>query len=441
MRLFSNNAQPVPIDIITIFFLFEDSMQSNHSSKNQWLPYQWLLTASSILNVKQPFAFIAQLFIIASFLTLNIQAAEQKEDPTQPPKLKNKAYILIDHKTGKVLAESQSSVQLPPASLTKMMTSYLFEQKLTNGEIKEDDLISVSKTAECNRRKGESCMFLKAGKPASALDVLRGIVIQSGNDASRAIAEHIGGNETDFVKLMNQEAKKLGLENSHFMNATGMPAEGHYSTAEDLAKLAQAIISKNSKYYPVYAEKEFTYAGVKQYNRNRLLFTGKSTDGLKTGHTNAAGYCLVASAKRGDMRLISVVLGTHSKQARTNQSRKLLNWGFDNFKTQIIAPKNTFVAKTKVWFANEDEINLGVGKELAVMLNKNDNQDIQIVKETPKSLKAPLKKGDEVGLYKAVLNGQTIASAPVVVLKDIPQAGFFSRMWDHIKLFIADLRS
>lgn len=355
------------------------------------------------------------------------------------PDFKNAAYILMDYGTGQILAEKNADMALPPASLTKMMTSYILEQRLTAGSIKENDAMQVSKYAACNLRKGESCMFLKAGKSAKVIDVLRGIVIQSGNDASRAAAEHISETEEKFATLMNQEAAKLGLKNTHFKNSTGMPAEGHESTAKDLAILAKAIIQKNSRYYPIYAEKTFTYNKIKQYNRNRLLFTGKSVDGLKTGHTEEAGFCLVASAKRKDMRLISVVLGTDSKAARTNQTRKLINWGYDNFKTKAIAPKNSFVSKTKVWFGQEKEVNLGLSKDFNVIVPKSVTGNIKTTQNFPDSLKAPLKKGQVVGDVSAHVNGKVIATVPIQVMQDVPEANFFGRLWDHARLFFKKL--
>lgn len=377
--------------------------------------------------------------------TTEKQTTEKKADKTSEiklapvPELKNKSYILMDFHTGQVLAERNADLPLPPASLTKMMTSYLLEQRLTNGKIKENDPIKISRYAACDLKKGESCMFLRAGKTATAIDVLRGIVIQSGNDASRAVAEHISGTEDDFATLMNQEAATLGLTNTNYKNSTGMPDLGHESTAKDLAILAQAIIKKNSRYYPIYAEKSFTYDKIKQYNRNQLLFKDKTVDGLKTGHTNEAGYCLVASSKHKDMRLISVVMGTDSKRARTNQSRELLKWGYDNFVTKVIYPKNHFIAKKKVWFGQENEVNLVVGNDFNILTQKALVNHIKTEIKLPDSLEAPVKAGQKVGEITAFADGKRIASAPIQVMENVERAGFFSRMIDHIRLFFKNL--
>ncbi|RZA02449.1 MAG: D-alanyl-D-alanine carboxypeptidase PBP5/6, partial [Moraxellaceae bacterium] len=242
-----------------------------------------------------------------------------------PPVLNNKAYALVDYDTGQVLAAFNENLQLPPASLTKMMTSFIIEQRLMSGQLKETDMVRMNESAWCRGSSTESCMYVPLNGSASVIDMLRGIIIQSGNDASKAMAEHIAGNEGAFAELMNQENKRLGMKNTHFMNATGMPMDGHYSSAMDMAILAQHIIKDSSKYYPIYSEKEFTFNDIKQGNRNALLYTDPSVDGLKTGHTDAAGFCLVASSKRGPMRLIAVVMGTPSMNERASQTRAILN--------------------------------------------------------------------------------------------------------------------
>ncbi|MGP4847975.1 D-alanyl-D-alanine carboxypeptidase family protein, partial [Marinobacter sp. 1Y8] len=224
----------------------------------------------------------------------------------QPPEMDNTAYVLMDYNTGEILAQKNANEALPPASLTKMMTSYIIEQRLASGDLKEDEQVLMSPNAWCRGSSSQSCMYVPVNKTASVIDMLRGIIIQSGNDASKAMAEHIAGSEASFAILMNEQAQKIGMENSNFVNATGMPDEGHLASALDLSKLARAIIKNSGDYYSIYAEKEFTYNGITQGNRNALLITDPTVDGLKTGHTDAAGYCLVASSNREGMRLISV---------------------------------------------------------------------------------------------------------------------------------------
>jgi D-alanyl-D-alanine carboxypeptidase len=248
-----------------------------------------------------------------------------------PPALAAKAWLLMDFDSGEVLASANPDEALPPASLTKMMTSFLVEQALRSGKLKKDDLVSVSENAWCRGSSTESCMYLPLNSQATVIDILRGIVIQSGNDASKAIAEHMAGSEEGFAKLMNAEAQRLGMTHTHFVNATGLPDPDHKSSARDLAILARAIIRDSSDYYPIYAEREFKYNNIKQGNRNALLYTDPTVDGLKTGHTQEAGFCLVTSSKRNGMRLITVILNTNSAQARADQTRSLLGWGYANF--------------------------------------------------------------------------------------------------------------
>lgn len=248
-----------------------------------------------------------------------------------PPALPAKAWLLMDFDSGEVLASANADEPLPPASLTKMMTSYIVEQALRSGKLKQTDLVTVSQNAWCRGSGTESCMYLPLNSQATVIDILRGIVIQSGNDASKAIAEQMAGSEAGFAKLMNAEAQRLGMTHTQFVNPTGLPDPEHKSSARDLAILARAIIRDSAEYYPIYAEHDFKYNGIKQGNRNALLYTDPTVDGLKTGHTAEAGYCLVTSSKRNDMRLISVILNTHSAQARADHTRTLLGWGFGSF--------------------------------------------------------------------------------------------------------------
>ena len=356
-----------------------------------------------------------------------------------PPELNNKSYVLMDYETGQLLASKNENEKLAPASMTKMMTSYIIEQKLLSGELTEDEQVRMNESAWCRGSSAESCMYVPLNGTATALEMLRGIIIQSGNDASKAMAEHIAGNEGTFAHMMNQEAKRIGMTNTSFINSTGMPAEGHYSTAKDMATLAQHIIKDSSKYYPIYAEKEFTFNGIKQGNRNALLYTDPSVDGLKTGHTNEAGYCLTTSSKRGPTRLISVIFGAPTMQERATQTRELLAWGYANFETKNVQPAKQVLAKAKVWFGKEDEVQSGLAENFNVTMPKGQANAIKTQLVVQPKLTAPLQPGQVVGKYVATLDGKVISEKPLVALNAVEEAGFFARMLDHIKQFFSNL--
>ncbi|MDQ1208039.1 D-alanyl-D-alanine carboxypeptidase (penicillin-binding protein 5/6) [Acinetobacter baylyi] len=358
---------------------------------------------------------------------------------TTPPELNNKSYVLMDYETGQILASKNENEHLAPASMTKMMTSYIIEQKLLKGELTEGEQVRMNESAWCRGSSSESCMYVPLNGTATVLEMLRGIIVQSGNDASKAMAEHVAGNEGTFAHMMNQEAKRLGMVNTHFMNSTGLPAEGHYSSAKDMAILAQHIIKDSSKYYPIYSEKEFTFNGIKQGNRNALLYTDPSVDGLKTGHTSEAGYCLTTSSKRGPMRLISVIFGTSSVNERANQTRTLLAWGFSNFETVNVQPANQVLAKAKVWFGKENEVQIGLAENFNVTMPKGQADKIKTQLVVQPKLNAPLQKGQVVGKLVATLDGKVIAEKPLVALKPVEEASFFARMIDHIKQFFSNL--
>ena len=358
---------------------------------------------------------------------------------SSPPELNNKSYVLMDYETGQILASKNENEKLAPASMTKMMTSFIIEQKLLAGELTEDEKVRMNESAWCRGSSSESCMYVPLNGTATALEMLRGIIIQSGNDASKAMAEHIAGNEGTFVHMMNTEAKRIGMTNTSFMNSTGMPAEGHYSTAKDMATLAQHIIHDSSKYYPIYSEKEFTFNGIKQGNRNALLYTDPSEKKKKTGHTDEAGYCLTTSAKRGPMRLISVIFGAPSMQERATQTREILAWGYANFETKNVQAANQVLAKSKVWFGKESDVQIGLAETFNVTMPKGQANAIKTQLVVQPKLTAPLKKGQVVGKYVASLDGKVIAEKPLVALKDVEEAGFFARMLDHIKQFFSNL--
>ena len=358
---------------------------------------------------------------------------------TTPPELNNKSYVLMDYETGQILASKSENEKLAPASMTKMMTSYIIEQKLLKGELTEDEKVRMNESAWCKGSSTESCMYVPLNGTATVLEMLRGIIIQSGNDASKAMAEHISGNEGSFAYAMNQEAKRIGMTNTNFINATGMPADGHYSTAKDMALLAKHIIHDSSKYYPIYSQKEFTFNGIKQGNRNALLSTDPSVDGLKTGHTDEAGFCLTTSSKRGPMRLISVIFGAPSMNERANQTRSLLAWGYSNFETVSVQPANQVLAKAKVYFGKDNDVQIGLAENFNVTMPKGQANNIKTQVTVQPNLNAPLKQGQVVGKLTATLDGKVIAEKPLVALKAVEEAGFFSRMIDHIKMFFSNL--
>ena len=360
--------------------------------------------------------------------------AAQSALADNPPALPAKAWLLMDFDSGEVLASANADEALPPASLTKMMTSYIVEQALRSGKLKQTDLVSVSQNAWCRGSGTESCMYLPLNSQATVIDILRGIVIQSGNDASKAIAEHMAGSEAGFAKLMNAEAQRLGMTHTTFMNPTGLPDPAHKSSARDLAILARAIIRDSAEYYPIYAEREFKYNGIKQGNRNALLYTDPTVDGLKTGHTEEAGYCLVTSSKRNDMRLITVILNTHSAQARADHSRTLLGWGFSSFEKATPIQPGTSVATAKVGFGKADTVAAGLGAPW--MLTVPRGQQVQTAVEVKPGLEAPVAKGAAVGKVVATSNGKTVGEAPLVALAEVERSGLLLRGWQHVmKLF------
>lgn len=349
-----------------------------------------------------------------------------------PPVLENKAYVLMDFDTGRILAEVNGQEPLPPASLTKMMTSYIVEQALKSGRLKPTDQVSVSEYAWCRGTSKESCMYLPLNGSASVLDMLRGIIVQSGNDASKAVAEHLAGTESAFAEVMTKEARRIGMVNTNFVNATGLPDPAHRASARDLAVLARAIIHDSSEYYPIYAEKEFTYNNIKQGNRNALLYTDPSVDGLKTGHTSDAGYCLTASAQRNGMRLISVVMGAKSMQARADQTRALFNWGFSSFEQIKPQAAGVSVVKADVRFGKEDIVNAGLAEDLNVVIPRGQAKSIQTTTQLNPEITAPIVKGAVLGKMVVSLGGQTVAEQPLVAMEAVEEAGFFKRLWQRI---------
>ncbi|MFL6698396.1 MAG: D-alanyl-D-alanine carboxypeptidase family protein [Vitreoscilla sp.] len=349
------------------------------------------------------------------------------------PVLPNKAWVLMDFNTGQILASSNPDEPLPPASLTKMMTSYLVEQGLKSGKLKPNEPVTMSLSAWCRGGKeGDSCMFVPLNAQASLMDMLRGVVIDSGNDASKALAEHIGGSESGFAAMMNAEAAKLGMTHTHFENSAGLPDPNHKASARDLAVLAQAIIRNSAEYYPIYAEHEFTYNGIKQGNRNALLYTDPTVDGLKTGHTDEAGYCLTASAKRNGMRLISVIMNANSPQARADQTRVLFNWGYSNFEEATPAQAGATLGSAKVLYGVVPEVGAGVAQAWTLVIPKGQAAAVKTSLTLNPGLEAPIAKGAVIGKVVATANGKQLGEAPVVALAAVERAGFFQRIRQRI---------
>ena len=349
------------------------------------------------------------------------------------PLLPNKAWVLMDYNTGQILASSNPDEPLPPASLTKMMTSYLVEQGLKSGKLKPNEPVTMSLSAWCRGGKeGDSCMFVPLNAQASLMDMLRGVVIDSGNDASKALAEHIGGSESGFAAMMNAEAAKLGMTHTHFENSAGLPDPNHKASARDLAVLAQAIIHNSAEYYPIYAEHEFTYNGIKQGNRNALLYTDPTVDGLKTGHTDEAGYCLTASAKRNGMRLISVIMNANSPQARADQTRVLFNWGYANFEEATPAQAGATLATAKVLYGVAPDVAAGVTQPWTLVIPKGQAAAVKTSVSLNPALEAPIAKGAVIGKVVATANGKQLGEAPVVALAAVERAGFFQRIRQRI---------
>ena len=353
-----------------------------------------------------------------------------------PPEVAASSYILIDAESGRVIMEKNADQPLPPASLTKMMTSYVVEYEAARGKIKYTDPVLISVNAW---RTGGSKMFVREGTTVSVEDLLKGIIIQSGNDASVAIAEHIAGSESAFADVMNQHAKLLGMTNTHFVNATGLPAQDHYTSARDLAVLAKALINHFPEQYKLYAEKYFTWNDIRQPNRNLLLWRDSTVDGLKTGHTDEAGYCLVASAVRDGMRLISVVLGTTSEEARARETQKLLSYGFRYFETHPLYSAGVSLQDAQVWKGTVDTVSLGLAEPVAVTIPRGQKDKLQATLEIDSLLQAPLSEGQVLGQLKVTLGDEVVAERPLIALQAVEEGGFFKRLWDSIILFFKGL--
>lgn len=340
------------------------------------------------------------------------------------PTVNAKAYILIDAKTGKIISEKNSETRLPPASLTKVMTLYVVSKALANNQIHLEDLVRVSNNAW---KIGGSRMFVKEGQMVPIEDLLKGIIVDSGNDACVAIAEHLGGSEEGFAEIMNGQAKSLGMVNSHFTDSTGLPNEQLYTTAQDLAILSRAIVNEFPQYYHWYKEKWFTFNGIRQPNRNRLLWRDSQVDGIKTGHTNDAGYCLISSAIRGDMRLIAVVLNSPSESTRADDSERLLNYGFRFYETRNLYKANQPITKIRLYKSNNKSINVGLLADDYVTVPTGQYNRLTVSSKVPEFLEAPVKKGQEVGELIVKFDDKIIAKKKLLALSDEESGGFYTR--------------
>lgn len=365
-----------------------------------------------------------------------VSAAPTPTATPDMPQLAAKAYVLMDAATGQILVEHNGDERLPPASLTKLMTAYIATKEINNGQISEQDMVTVSEKAW---RIGGSRMFIDVGKQVSVDDLLHGIIIQSGNDASIALAEHIAGSEEAFSSMMNAAAQRMQLTNTNFHNSTGWPAEGHYSSASDMAKLARAIIYEDPEHYAIYAQKEFTWNDIKQPNRNLLLWRDKTVDGLKTGHTEEAGYGLVASAVRDDMRLISVVFGATSEAIRAAETQKLLTYGFRFFESKTFYQQGVELAESKVWKGDSSQVKVGLADDLTLTLPRGQVQKIAATMILDESVIAPVNKGDQLGIVEVRLGDEVLHTASLVALDDVAQGGLFSRILDSIRMFFYSL--
>ncbi len=369
-------------------------------------------------------------FIFTALLLLTNLANATTDSPTPrltADQIDAKAFILIDSKSQRILAHHRATERLSPASITKLMTAYVTYKALQKDTLGLDDITIISANAR-NMTEG-SRMFLEKGSRVSIRDLLHGLVIQSGNDAAVALAEAVAGSEEQFIELMNQQAKKLGMTNSHFKNVTGLTADGHYMSARDIAILAHAIITQFPEHYKIYKDKSFTWNNIKQNNRNVLLRTDPSVDGLKTGYTDAAGYCLTASAKRDNMRLISVVLGTKSKLARVTASRKMLNYGFNNFVERTILTAKKKVTTRPVKNGVSNTVDIAALKTIRLPVSRDDQRNLKAHLYLSKPLEAPIIAGQTVGEIQLKLGDKILTSTPAVALNNIEEVGFFTKLY------------
>ena len=354
------------------------------------------------------------------------------------PKLNLSSYILIEASTNTVIAEFNSDNQIAPASMTKVMSGYVIADQIANGSISLDDKVLISEKAW---KTGGSKMFIEAGKRVSVKDLLSGIVIQSGNDATIAMAEYVAGSEEGFVDFMNAYASEMGLTNTLFQNSTGFSDPNHFTSAKDLAKLTQELINKFPDHYATYKEKEFTFSGIRQLNRNKLLWRDDSVDGVKTGHTDSAGFCLISSAQRNDMRLIAVVAGSESENERLTASQRLLEYGFRFYATQKLVSQETKVTTAKVWGGKTNEVALGSTQDIYLTLPRSEFKNIKANYQFTNNLQAPIEIGEKIGSIEFTSNDRVVLSAPLMAIENVEAKGFFGMLWARLVYWITSLFS
>ncbi|VXC81281.1 D-alanyl-D-alanine carboxypeptidase DacC [Pseudomonas sp. 8Z] len=381
-------------------------------------------------------SFAQRAFLFLTLLASPLVWATPQVVPA-PPQLAATAYVLMDAATGQVLVGENGDERLPPASLTKLMTAYIATLEIQTGKIGEKDMVTISEHAwrTGGAGSGGSTMFLPVNSQASVGDLLHGVIIQSGNDASIALAEYIAGSEDAFADMMNSTAERLGMKNTHFMNATGLPDPQHYSSAHDMAILARAIINEDADHYAIYSQKDFLWNNIKQPNRNLLLWRDKTVDGLKTGHTQEAGYCLVASAVRDGARMITAVFGTNSEQARAAETQKLLTYGFRFFESRTFYQKGSELAQAAVWKGQSSQVKAGLAQDLALTMPKGQLDKLQASMTLNPQLMAPIAQGDVIGKVEVKLGDEVVHSADLVALESVEEGGFLRRLWDSIRLF------
>jgi len=382
---------------------------------------------------------IRLVFILLAVFSTNLLLAAAAIIP-RPPEIAATSYILLDAKTGHIIVEENADEALPPASLTKIMTAYIAVEEILSGNLRLDDEVHISEKAW--RMEG-SKMFVGVDTQVSVEDLLRGIIIQSGNDASVAIAEHIAGSEEAFADMMNQYSEVLGLTSSFFMNSSGLDNELYYNTmsARDLSILARATITRHGQYYPIYAEREFTYNDIRQSNRNTLLFRDRNVDGMKTGWTDAAGYCLVASAERDGMRLISVVMGTASEEARAIQTQKLLTYGFRYFETHKLYDANQILTNVRVFSGRQNAVDLGIAEEVYITIPRGQAESMTATVDVDEIIRAPLDKSQIMGVVRVVLNDDILYLGDVIAMQEVERGSVLKRFIDWLSLFFSDLFS
>jgi len=378
----------------------------------------------------------AKIFTLVTTISLSALSPVQANNIIPaPPAINAKSHILIDFTTGKVIAEENADSLLAPASLTKMMTSYIIGKELVSGNIKLDDKVTISESAWAKNFPDSSKMFIEVGTEVPVSLLNQGIIVASGNDACVAMAEHIAGSESAFADLMNAHAEQIGMNSSFFENSHGLDSQEHKTTARDMATLATAIIKDVPEEYKIYKQKSFTYNNIKQYNRNSLLWDkSMNVDGLKTGHTSQAGYSLVTSATKGGMRLVSVVMGADSERARKVESKKLLNYGFRFFETYTPYEAGEKFVTNRVWMGEVAEVDLGILESTPITIPRGQRKNLEANFELSQQLTAPLTKGEVVGKVFLQLNGEDIAEYPLVTLQEVNEGGIFSRLMDYVKL-------